>query len=250
MATEVLAITDQERQEIRGAGSQLHNLARTHRVTDQATYDAAGGWLKQIKAAQKALTDKKMAVVRPINQALAAARELFRAPEAALEEAENLFKRSMISYTDEQERLRREEQRQAEDAARKERERLEAEARAREQRAAELRAKGNEKAAEKQEAKADQARDVAAGVVAPVIQREPVRTAGVATRENWSAVVTSLEELVKAIAGVDELKGRVPLQAVCPDMKFLNNQARAMKKELNYPGVRPARETILAAGSK
>jgi hypothetical protein len=51
-------------------------------------------------------------------------------------------------------------------------------------------------------------------------------------------------ELVKAVAA-----GTVPLNAIQANSTFLNNQARAMKETLAYPGVKAVAETGLASRS-
>jgi hypothetical protein len=243
--SDLMTITPEERDRITKAASDFLQTARDFRVVSTVTYEGAADLLKGIKAAQHTLAAKKDALVRPINQALKAARDLFRGPEAALEEAENLYKREMVAYSEEQERIRQEEQRKENERAETERRRLEKEAREAEERARAAREAGNIRQAEKLEAKADQKTDAAATVVAPIVQREAPRVGGIATRENWYAVVVDLKALVTAIAA-----GTVPVSAIEPNMKVLNAQAKSLKKELNWPGVRAAKDNIIAAGSK
>jgi tetratricopeptide (TPR) repeat protein len=52
-------------------------------------------------------------------------------------------------------------------------------------------------------------------------------------RDNYSAQVTDMAALLKAIAN-----GSVPMAAIEPNHVFLNGQARQLKKEMKYPGVR------------
>lgn len=240
-----LNITPAERQEIVHPASVILTSARACVVVDDVGYAEAGEALKGIKAAQKALEIKKRRLLDPVSATLRAIRELFQAPEHELNEAEGLYKRTMLSYSAAQERKRAEEQRVRDEAARKERERLEREAAERDVRAAEHRQAGKEGFATLQETKADQLRDQAASVVPEVVQRQAPRVAGVSERENWYAVVTDKAALVKAIAD-----GTVPLTAFEPNMKFLNNQAKAMRRDLKYPGVSPCMDKIMAAGSK
>ena len=54
-----------------------------------------------------------------------------------------------------------------------------------------------------------------------------------APRVTWKAEVTSLALLIKAVAD-----GKVPVQAIQADEKFLNKMATALKGELKYPGVK------------
>lgn len=243
--TELITITEEERAAIVKPASDLLTIARAFQCTTAALYEDGANRLKLIKAAQKKLADKKRGVIDPINAALKAARDLFRSPEDELTEAEGLYKRSMTGYADEQERIRQEEQRRLDAAADRERQRQLEIAQRAEAQAAAARAAGDTAKAEKLEQKAEARHETAAAVVAPIAQREAPRVAGIATRENWSAVVTDFKALVQAVAA-----GTVPLMALEPNTKFLNNQAKAMKRELSYPGVSAARETVMAAGSK
>jgi hypothetical protein len=243
--TDLVTITPEEQQEIRRVASGPLGLARSFRITSPQLYDDAATRLKSVKGAQKTLADKKAALVNPINQALKAVRDLFRGPEAELDEAENLYKREMVAWSDECERQRQEAQRKLEETARREREALAAKAADAARRAEEARQAGQIGKADRLESKAAVLEDTAASVVAPIVQTSTPRVSGIARRENWYAVVTDLDALIKAVAA-----GTVPKQALQPCQAFLNNQAKALKKELNYPGVQAARETILASGSK
>lgn len=71
--------------------------------------------------------------------------------------------------------------------------------------------------------------------VAPVAVATNVpKVAGVSRpRDNWTAEVTNFQLLIKAVA-----EGKVPTMAVQANMTFLNQQARSMKGQLSYPGVR------------
>jgi hypothetical protein len=64
------------------------------------------------------------------------------------------------------------------------------------------------------------------------------------TRVTFKAVVLDKLELVKAVAA-----GIVPLNALDANMPFLNNQARAMRQTMAYPGVKVEEETGLASRS-
>jgi hypothetical protein len=243
--SELIVITPEEQKAIREPASAIVAAARAFKVVSGATYEEAGEQLKCVKAAAKALEDKKRTLLNPVNATLKAIRDLFRGPEEELVTAENLFKRSMLGYSEEQEELRRLEQRKADEAAERDRRRLEKEAREAEERAKAARDAGDIKKAEKLEAKADQRTDAAASVVPAVIQREAPRVGGISERENWTAIVTDMPALIAAVAA-----GTVPLMAIEPNMKFLNNQAKAMKRAMSYPGVRAVVDKIMAAGSR
>lgn len=199
-------------------------------ITSPAQYTDSATVLKKIKAGQKRLEELRTAITGPLNAALKGVNDLFRAPADRLTKAERAIKQEINRYADEQERIRREEQRKADERARKEQEKLQAQA----QRAAD---KG-------QEEKAAVLEERAASVVAPVIQREPPKVAGIATRDVWKAECVDLAALVKAIA-----EGKAPLSLVQANTTVIGQQARSLKQDFVAPGVRVWSERQIAAGS-
>jgi len=202
--------------------------ARVFRVVTQEQYSGAGEKLKAIKG----LMQKVNATFDPIiSKAYAAHREAVaqkKNHEGPLIEAEGIYKRGMLGFQQEQERIRREEQARLDELARKERERLEA-------RAAAAEAKGKAE-------KAEELRNQAATVPAPVVQIETPKVSGVSTREVHKAVVTDLKALLQGV-----IDGKVPEGAVLANESFLNAQARLQKSSLNYPGVKVVTEQILSS---
>lgn len=238
-------VTQAEREAITKLVNPLIVAAREFKVVTHEGYAQAGDRLKLIKGAQKELAAKKKKVLDPAQAAVKAIKDLFFPPEAELDEAEALYKRSMIAYDDQQEAIRRDEQRKLDEAARVQREKAEEQARKNREAADAAREAGNVEAAERFETRAVVAADKAATIVPATVQREAPRVAGVSIRENWSAVVTDRKALIAAVA-----QGSVPELALAPDMVFLNKMAKAMKKELAYPGVTAVVDKGMAAGSK
>jgi hypothetical protein len=238
-------VSQAEQEEITKLVNPLVLAAREFRVVSRAGYSEAGDRLMRIKTAQKELAAKKKKVLDPALAAVKAIRDLFAGPEAEIAEAEGLYKRVMIAFDDEQERIRQEEQRKLDDIARREREKNEAAARKALEDAEAARQAGDKKKAERLEQKAEVAADRAATVVAATVQAEPPRVSGASIREIWSAIVTDRKALIAAVAA-----GTVPELALEPNMKFLDNQARALKRDLKYPGVTATVEKSLAARSK
>lgn len=213
--------------------------------------------LKRIKGLQKEVEEKRTGITGPLNQAVKAVNDLFRAPKEYLDKAETTLKRSMVTWTTEQERLAAEARRKAEEEARAERERLarqEAEAQEAARRAeseAQAAAEaGDQAAAAKamQEAQeAQQQAEVAAMTasvmtVSPAVEA-PAKVAGISGRVTYSAEVTDLVELVKAVAA-----GQAPIECLQAETKFLGAQARAFKKAGQlYPGVVAKEERGIAA---
>lgn len=114
-------------------------------------------------------------------------------------------------------------------AAAAERERREAEAV--ERKAREDAAKATQKGEEKAQAAMEKAAQAAAQ---PAPVADAPKAEGVSTRSTWSAKVTNLEALVKAVAD-----GKAPLTAIVANEKALNLAAKSLKGELHkfYPGV-------------
>lgn len=213
------------------ATTQVVAEAEAFKVTTAEQYTEAGELLKRVKSRAKELEEEELKITRPINAGLKAVRDLFRTPRQRAASAESVLKRAMIAFTAEQDRKRRELQAQQEEAARREREKLARQA----ERAA---AKGKvERAAELEQR--------AATVVAPVVQIEQPKVAGISDRKVWKAECTDLKALVKAIA-----EGRAPLSYVMANDKVLGQQARSLKSEFVCDGVRVWSESSLAAGAQ
>lgn len=206
-------------------------VAQSYRITSPELYEAAAADLQEIKGKLKALEEKRIAITRPLNQALKAVNDLFRKPKELLEQAEALLKRAMGAYDQEQERRRREEQARLEAEARKERERLEAQAR-----------KAEEKGQlEKAEALRESATSIIAPLVSPVAKAPKV--SGIATRGLWKARVTDKAALVRHI--VAERPDLLTLIEI--DSSALGALARSQKSALSLPGVEVYEEKVLAA---
>jgi flagellar biosynthesis GTPase FlhF len=180
-----------------------------------------------------------------------------------LDAARKSVKKLMSDYDEEQERIRREEQRRLEELSRKqEEERLLAEAIAAE---AELKAAGATQEEIAQEVETIIEQPVA---VAPIIipKSTPKVTGGPVYQERWYANVTDIKALCKAVSHdltcneLLDLAGKMPdsiakkeiihflrswnatsvrasTECVLPNMPTLNRMAVALKKTLNIPGV-------------
>lgn len=138
-----------------------------------------------------------------------------------VEEAKKLIKSKRIDYDEEQERIRK-----AEEI------RIQAEARRLAEEAALAAALAAEKAGDGAEADAI----INEPVHVPVITlQKTTPSAGIsgAIREVWAAEVYDLHALVCAI-----VEGKASIGDVEPNMTALNGQARALKSNLNKPGVK------------
>lgn len=213
--------SDPEVQELTAETQALVALSGAYAVATAESYSHAGEDLKRIKGAKARLETIRKTMTKPLDDAKKAIMDFFRGPSDQLDRSEASIKRAMIAFADEQDRIRREEQRKAEEAARKERERIEAQAR---------------KAAESGKAgKAEMLQERAANVVAPVIHREAPKVIGVSTREVWKFEITDPAAL--------------PREYTMPDDTKIRKVVGALKGETQIAGVRVWAEKQLAAGT-
>lgn len=240
--------------------ADLAAYAQTYVVRTAEEYAAGADDLKRVKAAQKRLEETRTSMTGPINASLKRINDFFRAPADRLSTIERVIKSKLVAFADEQDRIRREEQRKADEAARRERERIEAQAReaerkAQEKAAAERRAAEEAAAAGRAEEaaklnaraaateakaveKIEQLAERAATVVAAVIDREPPKVSGIASREVWKFEITDPSKINPAFLIPDETKIRKQVQALKGDAAALIG-----------PGVRVWSERALASGA-
>ncbi len=226
-------------------------------IDSHTMFELASEDLMQVKALQKEVEEKRTSITGPLNQAVKAVNDLFRAPKEYLEKAEATLKRSMVTWTTEQERLAAEARAKAEAEARAERERLakiereqQEAARKAQEEAQAAAAAGDTEAAAAAAAAAEEATQQAAiaamtaNVVTVVPEVEQAsKVSGISGRTTYAAHVEDLLALVKAVA-----EGKAPIEAIQADTKFLNAQARAFKKQGQlYPGVNAVAERSIAA---
>ena len=194
-------------------------------IFNQDQYEGANSVLKTVKGKYRDLDSIRKEITKPLDQAKRVVMDLFREPLETLAKAESIIKRAMITYSDEQDRLRIEEQRKLEAKARAEEERKRKEL---EERAKKWAAKGNEAKAEELQ---EQAEDV--HVEAPIVAPSIEKPKGVSYRERWHAEVT------------DEAK--VPREYLMVNIQALNKVAQATKGALKIPGVEFKCEKELAS---
>lgn len=184
-------------------------------------YEEAAGWLKSIKGFLAVIETARLKVTKPLNEALRARNAEAKEAAQPLLEAEAKIKRSMIAYSDEQDRIRREEQRRQNEAAEKERQRLADIA----ERAA---AKGQDK-------KAENFADRAAMVQAPVVQTQAPKVGGISIPKVWTFEITD-EDLI-------------PREYLEVDLVRIRKVVTALKGDTNIPGVRVFEQKRIAAGA-
>lgn len=208
----------------------------------------------KIKGLAKEIENKRVDLKKPFDKAAKEVQDYFKPLLDALDRADRAIAQAAIQYDQEQEKLRQIEEAKAAEATRKEAEKLAA-------KAEKLEEKGKVEQAEA-------VREQAATVVAVPLQTNvPVKMAGESARSTYSAEVKSPIDLIKAVAAtalLSDCEGdakrllaqvkalasyNVPQIAVTPDTKFLNQQAKALKDHLKYPGVTVVKKSVLAARS-
>lgn len=202
-------------------------------VNSPESYTVAGETLRAVKSLRNELDSVCRPVIDARHKAHKEALAEFNRGDSPLATAESTLKRVLLAYDQEQERKRREEQarlqREAEEKAKEEARRAEEERRLQEAIAA-------EEAGDKEAAK----EILEAPVVTPAVFVPPVvlatttpKVEGITKRQVWKCSVTDLMQLVRAVAD-----GKAPLAAIEANTVFLGQQARSLKSEMKYPGVK------------
>jgi hypothetical protein len=145
---------------------------------------------------------------------------------APVKEAKLIINKKLAHYEDEQDRIRKAKQAEAERKAREaeEEERLRA--------AQEAQDAGRDREAEE---------IISAPIEPPMVHVEPetAKVEGVSTQKRWSAEVTNKMALVMYVAANPDY-----IDLLNPDQPNLNRLAVSMKQNLNIPGVRAVSKTV------
>ncbi len=230
--------------ELARQSESLPTVAKGLAVESQADLERAAALLQDIKALRAEIAATFDPIVEAAHKAHRSALEQRKRIEAPLIEAKALLDRRMGDYVAAVERRAREERERIERAAREERERQErlareerekAEADARAARAAgdaatAARAEADVRAAAELEEEA--ALEASVPVELPPLPA-PVRVAGASFREVWKYEVTSLPELVAAVAA-----GKAPIEALQASEAFIGAAVRSTQGKVAWPGVR------------
>lgn len=248
--------------------------------------------LRKVKDSIKRLKEYRLGFVRPAKEIIANAEALFDPAITSLAQAETFLKDELLKYdaeckrlADEARRRREEEERAARQKAEQEaaavRAKAEAESREKARLAAEAEERrqtaireGNAKAAREEaakkarleeqskaalengEAKALETELAASAAPTATIVPEPVKLAGLSTRENWVAELAAgvdAEEaalrVVEAITGTPRAQwARRDLMAgVSIEMSVFNKLAKAQKKNMNVPGLAAVNRPVAAS---
>lgn len=200
----------------------LGELARSLKITNQESYDAAAERLKAVVALRKEIVDHHLEMKQ---RTYAAWQSVIAAEKKLLDpvtEAERIYKREIGAWETEQRRIEDEKRAQAQ----READRLAAEQREREIEQAEA------AGADPEEVAAICAEPLPVAPPPPVPQTFQ-RAAGISTSANWKGTCHSLALLVKAIA-----EGKANIGLVTANETAINQLARATRGTLQIPGIR------------
>ena len=239
-----------------GRAQQALSFIQSFEIDSQETYSLAADELRAIKTRAAAIEEQRTGITGPINKALKAINDLFRGPADLLAQAERTLKGKMLAWDQEQERIAAEKRRIAEAAAAAERQRLADEAAARQREAdaqaaaaAAATAAGDaqaaqlaQAAAERAQAEAQTAAATSQMVVAPVVQIEKPKAAGISTSKKIEFEVVDLHALVKHIAAHPEL-----IALVRQDDVKLRAYVKGLGLAAALPGVRVFEDRVMSA---
>ncbi len=232
------------------------NKVNALRVMTAEQYEFAGGELKTIKGIWSDIEAMRKAAKKPFDDRATEVQAFFAAPLKFLVDAEKILKGKLVEYSDEQDRLREEEQRKANAKAKAEQDRLQAiadeqirianEAAAAMRREAEAAAAAGRaaeaakleaqavKVEEKAEAKAEVFTERASQVVAMVSDRAAPKVGGISIPKVWDAEIENPDLL--------------PREYLMPNEALIRKVAIAGKGLIQIPGVRIFEKKRISAG--
>lgn len=226
-------VVEQEK-ELKSEALTVQQQVQLVKVVDQPSYDNAAHLLIEVvKPMRKRWFDYWEPLRKQAYDVYDGILQKKADGDKPLEAAERQLKSAILTWDQEQERIRQAAQRKAqEEAERLERERNLAAAVAAEQAGAD----------EEQVTAIMEAPPVA---VAPVLAPSYQRAAGVSSRDHWVAEVTDIKALCRAIAA-----GKASTEFVMPNQSALDKTASALKLTMAVPGVIARNKPILAGRTK
>ncbi len=212
-------------------------------VKDQDSLGRANQFFLDIKAIRKKIDDTFSPIISAARKAHQEAIAQRKKIEEPLIIAEKYLNGQVIVYTIEQEKKRAEEkERLRQEAIKQEMDRRKKEEDERIRQAAELEAVGAVDEAEALMVEAIEEKEKPIEIYAPPPETPKVKLEGASIKEYWSAQVTDLKSLCKAVG-----EGECPIAYIEANMSALNDQARSLKKEMNIPGVKAISMSSMAS---
>lgn len=192
-------------------------------IFNQDQYEGANSVLNAVKSKIKEFETQRKGMTKPLDHVKTAIMDLFRTPLEILVKAKEIIDNVMITYLEEQDRLRREEQKKLDAKAKIDEEKKKKELITRSKKWA---GKGNEAKAEELQ---EQAEDVR--VDAPVVALKVEKVAGLSYQKIWKFRITDIN--------------KIPREYMIPDEIKLRRMAGAMKGIISVAGVEFYSEKIL-----
>ena len=227
MVTQELAKVEIVVRELALQAIGLVEEANDCRIIVPVHYEQAGEWVQVINGKMKGFEEERKSITKPLDESKARVINLFRPILTSCEEAIKIVKAKMLTYQQEQEVIRRQEEDRLREETRKENERLQKDA---ERKAAKEEAKGNSD-------RAEEIREAVQPAPMPiVVQTETPKVKGISMREHWKFRITNPD--------------LVPREYCIPDESAIRGIVNTMKGKTSIAGVEPYREDIVASGRK
>jgi hypothetical protein len=210
----------------------LAEQVRALKITDQQSYRIAEHLLG-VADLRREIVDHHAPLKKSTYDAWQAAIAAEKKLLDPVAEAERIYKTGIATYEAEQRRIEAESRAQAEAEARR------------------LAEEQREREIEQAEAEGADAQEITAMINAPLVVAPPrvepafQQAKGVSVAANWKAEVTSLKDLVKAIAS-----DKASLNLVMPNETAINQLARATRNTLQIRGIRFYTESVVRAGRR
>ncbi len=212
--------------ELESKALALDEQAKAIIIKNQGQYDNANSFIVNIKNLQKQVKDTFGPIIKKAFEAHKEAKGQETKHLDPLLKIEELIKGKMMGYLREQEAIRAEAERKLQAEAEKKRQ--------------EALAKAELARAEGKEAKAEKYEDKASQIISPTLA-PTVDNGSASMKKLYHAEVFDLMALVKAIAA-----GQAPIVLIEANLTVLNAQARSLKENMNYPGVKAVSEDNLS----
>jgi len=200
-------------------------IAESFSISSNDGYAQAGEILKTIKGRYRDIENKRKDMTLPLDETKKRIMDFFRQPLERLASAERLIKGAMLSFTQEQERIRRLEEARIRELARLEQERRDREL---EQRISQAQQDGDT-------AKAETLLATATEIATPVVLSQKPRVEGVKTMTRWKFRIVN--------------EALIPREYLMPNERLLADTATKTKGSLEVPGVEFYPEQTIAASS-
>jgi len=202
-------------------------------VKDQPSLMRANAFFLDIKALRKKIDDTFSPIIQAAHKTHQEAIAQRKLVEEPLIVAEKYLNGQVTDYKREQDRIRlEEEERLRQEAIKAEAERRQKEEEERLAQAAELEAAGAKEEAEALMNEAIEEKEKPIEIYIPPPATPKVELEGAIVKTYYSAKVTNLAKLIKAVA-----ERRAPENCLEPSMTVLNGLARSLKKEMKIDGV-------------